>query len=390
MRKIENIIRDYNTATKTSNTFYPYVFAKILNPSILWTYSFYNILDLDTNAKDKIYKLLNDFGFDYENILYRSNKRNNEDNEGILFNSQKFNNLKVKSNGEYLIDPIRDERLNIELEMSSFDAELIMVSIKHDMIIFLHNHRLYIYYNSKNEISNKLINDIYEIYDNHKKIVNPYRVSLLVSQHNGFYKEEVDAIKPSYLVNYNPKDFINDDFDFELVDSLIKSEKSELIIFYGEAGTGKTTYIKHLISKHNDLEFIFITPDIARNLDSPNFISFLINNCKNTIFVIEEAEKLVVSREDNANSSVGGLLNATDGILSDIVQIKFILTFNTSVYNIDKALLRPGRLSYEYSFGKLHRDKVNKLFPELTESMTVAEMFNANRALQKKKNKIGF
>ena len=68
-----------------------------------------------------------------------------------------------------------------------------------------------------------------------------------------------------------------------------------MILLHGDPGTGKTTYIKHLIYKFLDKEFIFIQNDFVRDLLKPSFISFLLQN-KNAILIIEDAEKVVVTR----------------------------------------------------------------------------------------------
>jgi len=46
-------------------------------------------------------------------------------------------------------------------------------------------------------------------------------------------------------------------------------------------------------------------------------------------------------------------LNMTDGILNDILGVTVIATFNTSISNIDPALLRPGRLIARKQFKPL-------------------------------------
>ena len=86
---------------------------------------------------------------------------------------------------------------------------------------------------------------------------------------------------------------------------------------------------------------------------------------KITFLVIEDAEELIVSRENNQNSHLSFLLNLTDGILADSLGIQIIATFNTDIKNIDKALLRKGRLTSIYEFKELEFSKVNALFEHL-------------------------
>jgi ATP-dependent 26S proteasome regulatory subunit len=82
---------------------------------------------------------------------------------------------------------------------------------------------------------------------------------------------------------------------------------------------------------------------------------------RNSVLVIEDAEELISSREEVRNSNLSMLLNLTDGLLGESVGIQIIVTFNTDVNNIDKALLRKGRLSIIYEFKLLALDRRNAL-----------------------------
>jgi ATP-dependent 26S proteasome regulatory subunit len=88
----------------------------------------------------------------------------------------------------------------------------------------------------------------------------------------------------------------------------------------------------------------------------------------------------------------------TDGLYSDILNIKIIATFNSDMTSIDKALLRDGRLISKYEFKELSIDKTNTLLKELGKGesdkpLTLAEIYNktSEEIIQVKKPKrIGF
>ena len=70
-------------------------------------------------------------------------------------------------------------------------------------------------------------------------------------------------------------------------------------------------------------------------------------------------------------------------------------SFNTSLSNIDKALLRKGRLTLKYEFKKLAKDKVKKLIPEeeIKQDMSLADIYNfkeENDYSKKQTSTIGF
>jgi ATP-dependent 26S proteasome regulatory subunit len=156
----------------------------------------------------------------------------------------------------------------------------------------------------------------------------------------------------------------NDDFIREN-DKIYKfiedADKSGLVILHGEKGTGKTTYIRNLISTHPDKKFVFVSPDLISVLGTPAFTDF-INTLNNHIIILEDCENAIRDRKiTGANSAVSTLLNMTDGLLADDLGIKFICTFNADIQDIDPALLRKGRLICKYEFKPLTVEKTNAL-----------------------------
>jgi len=182
------------------------------------------------------------------------------------------------------------------------------------------------------------------------------------------------------------KELYND--DFAEIDSIIAASMSKkesgIMLLHGEPGTGKTTYIKHLISKFKDKEFIFVQNDFVRDLLKPSFISFLLHN-KNSVLIIEDAEKVVVSRDSGTDDSVvSTILQLTDGLFSDFLNIKIICTFNTELDRIDKALLRKGRMIAKYHFTPLTPEKTQALarklgYEDVTGSLTLADIFGYDK-----------
>jgi hypothetical protein len=81
---------------------------------------------------------------------------------------------------------------------------------------------------------------------------------------------------------------------------------------------------------------------------------------------------------------VSNLLNISDGLLADFLNVQLICTFNSSLTMVDSALMRKGRLIAKYEFGKLSVKKAQALSNYLgfdktiDRSMTVAEICNQN------------
>lgn len=185
----------------------------------------------------------------------------------------------------------------------------------------------------------------------------------------------------------------------DLVDRL-KVSKKGIVMLHGVAGSGKTSYIKYLTSLVPNKKFVFIPSTMIGHLSDPAFIENLIDN-KNSVLILEDCEIYIQDRKMNTgnNNFVSSLLNISDGILSDVMSIQVICTFNNDLKNIDEALLRDGRLLCEYKFDRLSVGRSDNLIKELGSSLeqgkeyTLAQIFNSDKKLNradKGSKKIGF
>jgi ATP-dependent 26S proteasome regulatory subunit len=116
------------------------------------------------------------------------------------------------------------------------------------------------------------------------------------------------------------------------------------------------------------------------------------------VLVIEDAENIIIDRKYDSNSSVSNLLNLSDGLLSDCLNVQIICTFNNALSMVDSALMRKGRLIARYEFGRLDEGKAQRLSDHLGLSqiirrpMTLAEITNPDEPEYKlpERNMIGF
>lgn len=204
-------------------------------------------------------------------------------------------------------------------------------------------------------------------------------IFLLINSRFGIDTEPMKITKQKLNITEN----YNDDFlpiHKIITERLNKDKNKGLILLHGKPGTGKTSYIRHLISSVKK-KVIFLPPNMASNITSPALLSVLIDN-PNSIFVIEDAENIISSREQNVNSPVSALLNLSDGLLSDCLNIQIICSFNTDLSRVDSALLRKGRLIAKYEFKELETQKAQKLSDKLgfqtqiVKPMTLTDIYN--------------
>ncbi len=249
---------------------------------------------------------------------------------------------------------------------------------------------------SEGELQEQInFNEIKKFAKNKKKA----NINLVKSEMGHLDTEEYDLAVPDIDLVFNYGQEFKEVHDI-IVKRLNKPNDKGIILLHGEPGTGKTSYIKYLTKLVKDKDILFIPPSMAEMLSEPSIIPFLMDH-RNTVLIIEDAERVISDREGNGSASgVSNLLNLTDGILGDCLNIQVIATFNMKRERIDQALLRKGRLIAEHKFDKLSIEETNKLLKHLKkdfisdQGMVLADIYNVDvevhKSSNKKTSKIGF
>lgn len=183
--------------------------------------------------------------------------------------------------------------------------------------------------------------------------------------------------------------YYEDDFretDEVIRERLNKKNDKGIVLLHGLPGTGKTTYLRYLVGRIRK-RVMFLSPNIAASLMEPEFIDLLVDN-PNTVLIIEDAEKIIMDRRADAHSAVSNLLNISDGLLADFLNVQLVCTFNNPLTMVDSALMRKGRLIARYAFDKLSVAKAQRLSDHfgfstvVTRPMTIAEIANPHEKVQ--------
>ena len=268
-----------------------------------------------------------------------------------------------------------DKQIVIELNSTSKDQNLFNIK--------------FLYSLKNGELTNQIDLKEIETYEKKKQKSN---ISLIRSDMGHLDTEDYDLAVPAMDIELNyGSDFTN--IHKVIVDSLNKQNGKGIILLHGDPGTGKTSYIKYLTSLVKDKEVLFVPPSMAEMLSEPSIIPFLMDH-RNSILIIEDAERVIADREGNGSpAGVSNILNLTDGILGDCLNIQIVATFNMRREKIDSALLRKGRLIAEHKFELLSVEETNILLKHLnknyvsSEAMSLADIYNIDVEVYKTKTK---
>lgn len=223
-------------------------------------------------------------------------------------------------------------------------------------------------------------------------IKTPFNPFLLSGKHDRF--KEFDFVRKFNKKIVDIKFLRKDEGRCIKVDS-----EHHLYITRDYTVTHNTNYIKYLTGVNRKKKFMYIPSNMIGFLTDPSFIGTMLDN-KNSVLVIEDCEVYLKDRKNsNGNESfVSTLLNVSDGILSDVMDLQIICTFNNDIKDIDKAITRKGRLIAEYRFDELSQDKADRILKELGTVLdkgskrTLANIYNSDKKVPKTKEtaKIGF
>lgn len=207
----------------------------------------------------------------------------------------------------------------------------------------------------------------------------PFEINLITKTQSGLSLRPMEIKRTKLDLDlYYEDDFKKVD---EIVSQRLNKEKDKgIVLLHGLPGTGKTTYLRYLIGRIKK-RVLFVSPGAAAHIMNPDFIELLIQN-PDCVLVIEDAENVIMDRKISSNDSVSNLLNISDGLLADFLNVQIICTFNNSLTLVDSALLRKGRLIAKYEFGKLGINKSQRLSQHfghdnlINQPMTIAEIAN--------------
>lgn len=147
--------------------------------------------------------------------------------------------------------------------------------------------------------------------------------------------------------NYTKK--VMEDYKFAIKDLNSESPSGRIVVMRGTAGTGKTHLIRAMLLQVPDAMFVLISPEVVTNLAGPELLPLLMNyrggSTGPIVLILEDADRCLVARADENMSLIQSLLNLGDGILGSLLDVRIVATTNADELKMERAIMRPGRLS---------------------------------------------
>ena len=172
------------------------------------------------------------------------------------------------------------------------------------------------------------------------------------------------------------------------------SSNANILLLIGPPGTGKTTFIRGLLSHTNSSAIVTYDAGI---LEKDGFFARFIED-DTGVMVLEDSDAFLKSRSDG-NTMMHRFLNVGDGLVTTKGKKMIFSTNLPSIRDIDSALVRPGRCFDIVTFAPLSQEDAEALATKLgvtiegtQKSWSIAEIFNkqTHAAVAATNRKVGF
>lgn len=178
------------------------------------------------------------------------------------------------------------------------------------------------------------------------------------------------------------------------------NSNANILLLIGPPGTGKTTFIRGLLSHTNSSAIVSYDSQV---LEKDGFFARFIEDDAN-VMVLEDSDTFLKSRSDG-NTMMHRFLNVGDGLVTTKGKKLIFSTNLPSIRDIDSALIRPGRCFDIVTFAPLNVEQANTLANKLGVKLpvrprgeemkpySIAEVFNEQSQISKTataNRKVGF
>lgn len=179
------------------------------------------------------------------------------------------------------------------------------------------------------------------------------------------------------------------------------SDSGQLILWYGEPGTGKTYALRSLANEWREwCDFQYITDPDQFFGTAGYMMDVLLGGSEDKwrCFILEDSGELLSSdASQRTGQGLSRLLNTVDGLIGQGLKIMVIVTTNEPLGALHAALSRPGRCLSQIEFKPLTAEETQAWLEKhnagpVWESRTLVDLYGKIKDFEKKpdKKKLGF
>lgn len=171
-----------------------------------------------------------------------------------------------------------------------------------------------------------------------------------------------------------------------------------LVLLDGPPGTGKSFLLKALTSQRfGEGRFFLVPAGLVGELTGPELLNLLVSQRSNVTdrrrltLIVEDADRALISRKSGgALAPIAELLNLSDGLMGEVLDVRIYATTNAGRVDLDPAVVRPGRLCRHIHVPPLSPMDAGKVLGRLTGTKiglltrpyTLAELYQMTRPEQ--------
>jgi len=162
-----------------------------------------------------------------------------------------------------------------------------------------------------------------------------------------------------------------------------------LIMWFGPAGTGKTTAVRAMASEWSGDRELNVITDIEKLLADADYLADVTRPSSSPddgdgrakLIVAEDVDpSLLAEQQAGGTGGLARLLGLTDGLMASATDAIVLLTTNARRQQIAPSLQRPGRCLALVEFGALSIAEANRWLPpgveRVSEATTLAELYH--------------